>query len=388
MRLDKKQLIDYFTKYFEEYRRFLEQKYPTRKNEFTLHKDYPYEVNVYTDENATKVFLDFGKNFKVNVSEVRKVPDRDKGKGKLMQMISNRYLARILDKPERMAQSYVISVFEHEKMMEEQALREMESMEKWYAEETDRQVKHWFEIVEKTNEVKKITLEKREKEVRTAILTVANQYSSFEVYEEIGHALFMASFDLADTLGSSVFLAISGKYRAALALLRRWLETVCMGVYYDRKLKNTNASQKNNVFQEIQEWLAKPRYHPFKGENGIVSKLIDSDTEYKGSEILKARPKSTQTSFKEYIEEQYSELSKYIHSGGTTLFEDLIFFAEYDDDLFAEWFNRFVEINTICGILTVLKFPEVMKFYSPSELNGFPFLDITTIEQLQKLFKS
>jgi len=97
------------------------------------------------------------------------------------------------------------------------------------------------------------------------------------------------------------------------------------------------------------------------------------------------RPKATQTSFKKYIEEQYSELSKYVHSGGTTIFEDMIFFSEFDDALFIEWFNRFVEINTICGILIVLKFPEIMKFYSTSELNGFPLLDADIIARLQKL---
>ena len=387
MKLDQKQLSDYFTRYFKEYRKFLEQKYPTRRNEFTLYKDYPYEVNVYSDENGTRVFLDFGEKFKVNVSGVGKIPDRNEGKGKLLQSISNRYLLRILDKPELMAQLDVTSVFEHEKMMEEQALRDIKLMEKWFVEETDRQVKRWFEITEKTEEVRKTTLEKREKEVRTAILIAANQYASSEIYENIGHALFMASLDLCDILDASVFLAINGKYRAALALLRRWLETVCTGVYYDTKLRSANVSQKNSVYQEIQKWLAKPEYQRFKGRNGLISKLIDPDMEFKGSEILKARPNATQTSFKQYIEEQYSELSKFIHSGGTTSFETVIF-VEFDDDLFTEWFNRFVEINAICGILTVLKFPEVMKFYSPYELNGFPFLDGDLVEQLSKLLAS
>lgn len=384
MKLDKKQLTEYFSRYYKEYRRYLEEAYSSRKNEFSLYKDYPYEVNVYTDERSTRVFLDFGRDFRVNVYEVDKVPERDEGKGKLKRMINNRYLLGILDKPEYMAQSYIESDFAHERMMEEQALYEIESMEKYYAEEIDRQVSHWFENVEKTREVMKTTLKESEKEVRTAILTVANQYSSFEVYEQIGHALFMASFDLCDTLESSVFLAMNGKYRAALALLRRWLETVCMGIYYDTELKNASAPQKNSVLKEIQKWLAKPQYHPFKGKNGIVSKIIDSDTEYKGSEILKARPSATQASFKAYIEEQYSDLSKYVHSGATDLFEDLIVIAQFDDDLFAEWFNRFTELNTICGILLVLKFPETMKNYSSVELNGFPLLDINTIEWLKK----
>lgn len=385
MKLDPKLLAEYFARYFKEYRKHLDQKYPSRKNDFTLYKDYPYEINVYTDEKATRVFADYGKEFKVNVIEVGKVPGPREGKGKLLHMISNRYLSRILDKPENMAQLDVMSVFEHEEMMEEEALREMEDAEKYYEEEMDQQVKRWFEIIEKTKEVEKATLEKREKEVQAAILIAANQYSSFEIYEKIGYALFMASTDLSDTLDSSIFLAVNGKYRAALALLRRWLETVCIGVYYDNMLKTARTPEKNSFYQEVQAWLARPKYHRFTGKGGIISRLIDNDMESKGSQILKARPKATQTSFKKYIEEQYSELSKYIHSGGTTIFEDLIFFAEFDDALFIEWFNRFVEINTICGILIILKFPEIMKFYSTSELNGFPLLDADIITQLQKL---
>lgn len=385
MKLDPKLLAKYFTRYFEEYRRYLDQKYPSRKNEFTLYRDYPYEINVYTDEKATRVFVDYGEKFKVNVIEVGNVPGRDEGKGKLLHMISNRYLSHILDKPENMAQLDVMSVFEHEEMMEEEALREMEAIDKYYEEEMDQQVKRWFEIAEKTKEVEKVTLEKREKEVHAAILIAANQNSSFEIYEKIGHALFMASTDLCDTLDSSIFLAINGKYRAALALLRRWLETVCMGLYYDMMLKTASALKKNSLYQEVQAWLARPEYHRFTGKDGIISKLIDNNTESKGSQILKVRPKPTQTSFKKYIEEQYNELSKYVHSGGTTLFEDVIFFAEFDDTPFTEWFNRFMEINTICGILIVLKFPEIMKFYSTSELNGFPLLDADIITRLQQL---
>jgi len=385
MRLDPKSLAEYFTRYFKEYRKYLDQKYPSRKNEFTLYRDYPYEINVYTDEKATRVFADYGKEFKVNVIEVGKVPGPSEGKGKLLHMVSNRYLSRILDKPENMAQLDVMSVFEHEETMEEEALREMEDAEKYYEEEMNQQVKRWFEIIEKTKEVEKTTLEKREKEVKTAILIAANQYSSFEIYEKIGHALFMVSTDLSDTLDSSIFLAVNGKYRAALVLLRRWLETVCMGAYYDTMLKTTHATEKSSLYQKVQEWLARPEYHKFKGKGGIISKLIDNDTESKGSQTLKVRPKATQTSFKKYIEEQYSELSKYVHSGGTTIFEDMIFFAEFDDALFIEWFNRFVEVNTICGILIVLKFPEIMKFYSISELNGFPLLDADIIARLQDL---
>jgi len=189
MRLDPKSLAEYFTRYFKEYRKYLDQKYPSRKNEFTLYKDYPYEINVYTDEKATRVFADYSKEFKVNVIEVGKVPGPSEGKGKLLHMVSNRYLSRILDKPENMAQLDVMSVFEHEETMEEEALREMEDAEKYYEEEMNQQVKRWFEIIEKTKEVEKATLEKRGKEVRTAILIAANQYSSFEIYEKIGHAL-------------------------------------------------------------------------------------------------------------------------------------------------------------------------------------------------------
>jgi len=65
--------------------------------------------------------------------------------------------------------------------------------------------------------------------------------------------------------------------------------------------------------------------------------------------------------FKKYVENLYGNLSKHVHYGGQPSLEDVLTrgFAEYDEKLFEEWYDRLIQINEICNILTLLKFPEI-----------------------------
>jgi hypothetical protein len=64
--------------------------------------------------------------------------------------------------------------------------------------------------------------------------------------------------------------------------------------------------------------------------------------------------------FKTYVDDIFRKLSDYVHYGGGTPLDELTRdSAEYDEKLFEEWYGRLNQINEICNILTLLKFPEI-----------------------------
>jgi hypothetical protein len=160
-------------------------------------------------------------------------------------------------------------------------------------------------------------------------------------------------------------LSVHGKYGPANALLRRWLEIFITALYFDAELKKCDKDTKlyKNIIEKRDKWLKKAPHRRFTGEEcSVLSTLIDPDTDDRAARLMKEETTSfSNSSFRGYVESLYRDLSKHVHFGGLLSLEDELKrgFAEYDEKLFKEWYDRLNQINGICNILTLLKFPEI-----------------------------
>ncbi|RJS87709.1 hypothetical protein CW704_02115 [Candidatus Bathyarchaeota archaeon] len=162
-------------------------------------------------------------------------------------------------------------------------------------------------------------------------------------------------------------MVLLGKYKPAMALLRRYMETFLVALYFDLELKKYKKNSKTfeHFEKEKERWIRKGRRFRFRGEYGLVERLVNPDTDYVALEVMKNTSTSfSKSSFRKYIEEIYSNLSKSVHFGGINLPDDmLITFSEYNDELFKEWYSRLLQVHEICNLLLVINFPSIVEHY-------------------------
>ena len=89
---------NYFRRYITEYRRFLEEKFSERKEDFALYTRYPYHIIVYITKQGIEV------EYVPNVDELKIEVRLDRISPKEPNAIhwasiTNSYLERIIDKP-------------------------------------------------------------------------------------------------------------------------------------------------------------------------------------------------------------------------------------------------------------------------------------------------
>lgn len=259
--------------------------------------------------------------------------------------------------------------------------------------EIDETVKHYLNYLESSHDAKIETLEKKTTTVYDAISLVNDYLGYYSAYSIMScEILSDISSEISDDIDTSIFLSIHGKYKPANALLRRWLEINIIALYYDSELHKYNKTTKK--FQDTQKkgynWLSDPHHKKFTGnEFGILTTLIDPDTDYIATELLREKTYFKKTTFKKYVVDLYDELSKYVHYGGMKLFlgdiDDLHFdFAKFNDKFFNEWYLRLTQINEICNIITLLKFPEIITLSKEHDAR-FPTLESSQMIKLRKL---
>jgi len=385
----------FIKRYVDEYRRFLDEKYPERKDEFPLYTGYPYHVTAYVDKRGTLIEYKLNASeFKIEVEIVEKKPEYEKREGYLGTLYANKYLKRILDEPEKIARRDITDQFAYEEFQNE----EEEYWEKWYAkyiqEDIETTVKGYVSYIKTAYDVQEKTCSTMKNEICIIVKIVHNQSEIMDVYLTTG-CLTVTDIlnEVIEDIESSLFLAIHGKYGPAMALLRRWLESMLVALYFDVEIKKYDKSSKtyDYVISRRDKWVEKARGRvKFTGEYGILERLIDPDTDYVAGETLRRTATYfKKSSFRSYVAELYQKLSKFVHYGGAKpIGESLsLEFAEYNEDRFKEWYTRFNQIYEICNLITIIKFPQILPLYNATQekLNPEDQVTLLMYEQIQAM---
>ena len=416
--LKKEDIKMFLQAYISEYRTFLEENYPQRKNDFSLYAGYPLDIKAYVSEKSTLIVYKFdAPSLRIKVVAVDCVPNRETIQKDASEGYLNAYLSRIINKPQDVARQKILSEIayeEYEKQQEEyyakldeeyerqqeeyyakldeEYEKQQEYYDKLYEEaEVDATIKGYLDYLETAYDVKKETSEQKRNEIYSAINLVNEHTDYYFGYLKTGcTTLFAVMFELNEDIESSIFLSIHGKYRPANALLRRWLETTIYALYFDFELKKYNKNTKTyeKTLEKRNKWLKKPYHLRFTGDNfSILAIVIDPDTDYIAMQLMKKTTSDfSKSSFRRYVENIYRLLSKSVHYGGMNLLEDglpVLGFAEYNEKLFREWYVKLKRIHEICNILTLLKFPEMLTL----QQERFPTLEEKQMRKLKELLK-
>ena len=121
--------------------------------------------------------------------------------------------------------------------------------------------------------------------------------------------------------------------------------------------------------------------------NDEISKVIleiDNGKVYEFTVKTKNGKLIIYASFKKYIIDIYNDLSKSAHYDGINIFGN--YQPEYNKELFEEWYLKLNQINEICNILILLKFPEMLTL-NKKHKETFPSLELNQMKMLRGLFK-
>lgn len=260
-----------------------------------------------------------------------------------------------------------------------------------YESKIDNSVKDYFNYFESSYNVNSKTLEEKRNDIYNAKKLVDKHIDYYSAYLITECSIISnVTFEYIEDIESSIFLSTHGKYKPAYALLRKWLETFIVALYFDSEIKRykKNSKMREKINAESGKWLdGSKRINRFLGDEfSILGTVIDADIDDIARQLLIEKPYFKDKPFNKYIEELYGSLSKNVHYGGMKLsWDDLSFdFATYKPKLFDDWFLKMNQIDEICNILILLKFPEMMDLRE-THRERFPTLEKNQMTELRQL---
>ena len=151
----------------------------------------------------------------------------------------------------------------------------------------------------------------------------------------------------------TLFLALRGKYYAAMAILRKILEVHVRCAYLD---SNQDQDEAENV---LSNWISGGDFR--RGFGKIVNELIDNHTDQDITHLLKGLCAFENGSFKKSILSMYAELCKYVHLRPLVQWNDdlRLPFSEFDPYRWSRYYLTFMEVIRLTEILLILKFPRI-----------------------------
>lgn len=380
--ISNKMIKDFIKQYVGEYRQFLEDSYPNQKNSFLIYKSYPFHIIAYVD--SSKTLIEYQPNtdkFVVRIKTVDKLPEIDRKK-KYIGAFRNDYLLRVHKEAKRIAREDILSIVAEIEAHERSRKELADYYERQYAEYIDEHItstlKGYISYVETAYDVKKETTSKQKDRIYGIVTIIDNARAC--LMEALLNAscltLYTVFEEILQDVESSLFLTLHGRYRPANAILRRLLETMMTALFFDAELQKCKHGSKtyDHIRGNRDVWVDRSRSLRFTGEYGILGILIDPDTDYIATEVLKATTKRFPRSFRAYVEKLYGDLSKFVHYGGLRSMDELsLEFAEFDEKQFENWFARFNQVYEICNLLAAIKFPKILEAYEKLERKLEPF---------------
>lgn len=388
--LKKEDVENFIREYISEYRTYLEEKHPNRKSDFSFYENYPFDVKAYVSDKSTLITYKYNApTLKIEVFEVDDIPDwRPLQKELAIEVSTNVYFSRTIDKPKDVAIREILDFFSQEEYDEEQA----EFYEKLHCEAVEAEIndtiKGYLNYLNHAYSVQSETLKKHKADLYEVAQLVSKheQYYSAYLIAECD-TIADVTTELSKDIESSIFLSIHANYRAANTLLRRLLEVTFIAINFDFQIKKckSESNEHDDFVRKRDHWLKKSDRFSF---DDILSSLVDDDTDNKATQLLNLSNPANKKKFKNYVSKIYGELSKHIHYGGKSsgdVLDGFTFdFVEYDEIRFKEWYNKLNQIHEICNIIILLKFPEMIALSEKYEIDYVSFPTLKNI-QLSKL---
>lgn len=371
-RISEKDVESFIRNYVGTLERLIKGKYPQvktirYKSGFPL--EFPVKAVAYLGKRGIHIRFDKSDQFEVSI----KKNERVKVKGQWSQFLLYPHFSRIKYKASEKAESDIQNLLSLPKMIEEHE-REMERYYQalWF-EEMSYVIEHYIKFLDETKIVVDKTKTEKMEEVYNIINVIRNHLSRFEFVLRVGcQALNRLYFMINSDMETSFFLALNGKYYAAISVLRKILEVNVRCVYLDSLQNGTQAER------YINEWLNGGRFP--KRFNKIVDALVSDEINQRLTDLLKRLGIFEDHSFKDSVVSLYSTLCLYVHlRPQTSWVEDLtLSFSEFNADSFTQFCRLFNEVIKISDVLLILKFPQIV---SASNFTGFVF----SKEQLEAL---
>lgn len=393
-KIRKDEVKTFIGRYIDEYRRYLEEKHPERKDESDLYSGYPYHVTAYVGERTTLIECQLNSSkLTIKTEKVKKEPTFKRRKGYVATSYANRYLKRILDQPEMLARRDIEEWISHEEFEKQEAEHWQRLMEQYFQQNVEWTVKNYISYIKTSYDVSEKTSSIMKAAIYDIVKKIHNQGIMLESYLMCGClTLIDISIQVTEDIESSLFLALHGKYGPAMALLRRYLETMVIALHFDADIAryDRNSRTFDSVKKKRDKWVEKSFHMRFTGDFGVLERLIDPDTDYIALETLRRTDTHFNgSSFRAYLKKLYGRLSKFVHYGGTRPIGEIssLEFAEFNEDRFKEWYTRFSQIFEICNLLTVTKFPSLLSIYDEKQqdLNPEDQVPLLTNQQIQVL---
>ena len=337
--------------------------------------EFPVKVVAYLGKRGIHIHFDKTDHFEVSIRKNERV----KVKGRWSQFLLYPHFSIIKDRASEKAEYDVQNLLNLPKMIEEHE-REMERyyQDLWF-EERSYIIEHYMKYLDDTKTVVNKTKKEMIEEVYEIINVIQNHLSRFEFVLRVGcEALDRLYFLINSDMETSFFLAINGKYFAAISVLRKILEVNVRCVYLDSLQERTQAKR------TLSAWLNGESFS--KGFKEIVCALVSDEINQELTDLLKRLGIFEAQSFKDFITSLYSDLCPYVHLRPQTSWEEelLLSFSEFNADGFTQFCRLFNEVMKISDVLLILKFPQIV---SASNFTGFMFSE-EQLEALAEFFRT
>lgn len=319
--------------------------------------EFPVKAVAYLGKRG--ILLNFEKADRFSI--LIKKNERPQAKSHWGEFIFYSRFSRIKERASEKAESdikYFLSmpklVEEHEKEME----RYYEA--RWF-EEMSYTIQHYLEFLSKAKDVVDETRHEVVQEVYQIIEIVQNHLSNFEYMLQVGcKALNNLYFMINSDLETSFFLALNGKYFAAVAILRKILEVNLRCAYLDSLQDRALAARKTD------DWIGGGRF-PWTFRH-IVNSLMSDRIDHNLTDLLKGLGILKNGSFKQSTLLLYERLCVFVHLRPQMSWgEDLrISFSKFDVEKFRAYYSLLMEVVKISEILLILKFPRIVSIRSLS----------------------
>lgn len=329
--------------------------------EFGFPLEFPVKVVAYLGKRGIYIQIDKSDYFEVSIRK----NERPNVKSRWSQFIFYPRFLKIKDRAYEKAESDIKQLLNFPEMIETHE-REMERDYRalWF-EEMSYIIEHYIKFLDETKIVVNKTKTKMIQEVYEVINVIQNHLSRFEFVLRVGcEALNRLYFMINSDMETSFFLALNGKYFAAISILRKILEVNVRCVYLDSLQERTQAERYINA------WLNGGRFP--KKFNEIVDALVSGEINQRLTDLLKRLGMFEGQSFRDSIASLYSALCLYVHLRPKTSWEEelILSFSEFNADSFTQFCRLFNEVMKISDILLILKFPKIL---FASNFVGFEF---------------
>lgn len=207
-----------------------------------------------------------------------------------------------------------------------------------------------------------------------------NYTMSYDKYS----TLFDVHFSLTNSIYSSIYLVRSGHYKSANILLRQYLETYLIALYYDYNKKLHDSRSK---------WLLGDKGPlPFSWkQKSIITELCNTDVKINASIMIKGIKLSHDFNDKSIVSDIrkiYQDLSKVVHTGMLPSDEKRgdgpILPLSYSEKHFEAFYFNFLSVIEITSLLLILKDPNLLEMDKTEWTNIFQFNQQTFRDNIDK----